>query len=115
MSDMHAFDTLEFAKTLRNSGYTETQAEGMTKALDGVCLTLQSDLARKADIQDLRREIADVRKDLGSEIADVRREIADVRKDLGHRIDNMAHQLTIRTGGMLVLAVGALSAMKYFG
>ena len=75
--------------------------------------------------QRLSTEIADVRKDLSAEIASVKRdiadvrkdlsaEIADVRKDLENRIDKVGLQLTVRLGGMLVVAVGALAVIQKF-
>ena len=70
------------------------------------------------DLRAFDDRIADVRKDLSAEIADVRKdlsaEIADVRKDLENRIDKVGLQLTVRLGGMLVVAVGALAVIQKF-
>ena len=58
MSHMHVFDTLAFAKKLRDAGYTETQAEALVEAQSSVFREmLDSTLATKDDLRQIRDEI----------------------------------------------------------
>jgi len=85
-----AFDTLEFVKRLRAANFTEAQAEAMVEAIAAV---VTEQLATKADIAELRRE-------LGAEIESVRREIKESE-----------YRLTIRLGGMLAAAIAIVAAL----
>jgi len=58
-----AFDTLEFVKRLRAANFSEAQAEAMVEAIAAV---VTEQLATKADIAELRRE-------LGGDINELRR------------------------------------------
>ena len=65
------FDTLRLSRTLRDKGhFTSEQAEALAEALGEAS---QGDLATKADLAEVRTEIADVRNcnetELKSEIA----------------------------------------------
>ncbi|BAN98021.1 hypothetical protein E05_32550 [Plautia stali symbiont] len=63
-----------------------------------------ADLATKRDLEDLR-------KDIEHRFEKVEAQILDVRKDMENRFDKLGLQLTVRLGGMLILAVGALTAI----
>lgn len=115
-----AFDTQEFVETLEKEGLPTNQAKAISIAVRKSHEAV--DVATKADIAEVKRDIADIRKDLTTQISDVRKEIADVRKDLSaeiadvrkdmeNRFDKLGLQLTVRLGGMLILAVGALTAI----
>lgn len=126
-----AFDTLQASEELQTAGLTSQQAKAISlvvrKSHEVADVATKADIAEvKRDISDVRKEIADVRKDLSAEIADVRKdlsaqiadvrkdlsaEIADVRKDMENRFDKLGLQLTVRLGGMLILAIGALTAI----
>jgi len=79
-----AIDTLKVAKRLREAGFTEPQAEAVIAAVQEA--TGGAEFATKADIADVRAEIADLRSELKAEIADLRSEIkaeiADLRSEL---------------------------------
>lgn len=74
-----AFDTLKFAKRLKEAGFTEQQAEALASAQVDL---IEANLATKADILGLKRDI----------------------KELEYR-------LTIRLGGLIALAIGAVAAL----
>lgn len=61
-----------------------------------------ADVATKTDIAEVKRALEDVRKDLSAEIA-------EVRKDMENRFDKRGLQLTVRLGGILILAVGVVA------
>ncbi len=84
---MNAIDTYAVVKELKAVGFTEDQAEAVTRVVRSAQDVDVSDLATKAD---LKAEIAAVRADLKSEItavrADLKSEIAAVRADLKSEI-----------------------------
>ncbi|ACQ68192.1 DUF1640 domain-containing protein [Candidatus Williamhamiltonella defendens] len=79
-----AFDTLQATEDLETVGMSREHARAISLIVRRSHEV--ADVATKADIADVKRDIADVRKDLSAEIADVRKdlsaEIADVRKDM---------------------------------
>lgn len=104
-----AFDTQEFVETLENAGLPKEQARAISIAVRQSHEV--ADVATKRDLEDVRKEI-DARFDK----VDVRFEktdaqIAEVRKDMENRFDKLGLQLTVRLGGMLIFAVGALTAI----
>jgi len=137
---MHVFDTLAFAKKLRDAGYTETQAEALVQAQSSVFQEmLDSTLANKDDLRQLRHEIVgeireemdarfaqvdarfkdiDARfKDIDARFGDVDRRFQGVETRLGsmeNRVDKLGLQLTVRLGGMIMISLGImLAAMRY--
>ena len=92
-----AFDTLKFAKRLKEAGFTEQQAEALAHA--GAEL-IEQNLATKGDIADLKRDI----KELEVKIEQIRSNLARDLKDLEYR-------MTIKLGTMMVVAVGAMAAL----
>jgi uncharacterized protein involved in exopolysaccharide biosynthesis len=110
------FDTLKLARRLEGAGFPPKQAgdtaEALAEAMSGADLATTADLDRLGT--DLRAEIAALRAELKAEIAAVRAElkteIAAVRAEVGL----LRRDLTIRLGGMIVVAVGViLAAMRY--
>lgn len=87
-------------------------AEALGDAMSGADLATKADLAAtKADLEahiaalraELKTEIVALRVELKAEIALVRRDMEVLRRDL-----------TIRLGGMIVVAIGVLlAAMRY--
>lgn len=69
------FDTLSAAEALEAAGIEEAHAKAIAVAIRGG----QGDLATKADINELRTEVASVR----SELASVRSELATIRWVVG--------------------------------
>jgi len=100
-----AFDTLEFVKRLRAANFTEAQAEAMAEAIAAV---VTEQLATKADLQELRRE-------LGSDINELRRYLeagleagrsnletqnAALRRDLEAQIEGVRRDLEAQIEGV---------------
>lgn len=137
---MHVFDTLAFAKKLRDAGYTETQAEALVEAQSSVFREmLDSTLATKDDLRQMRDEIVgeireemdarfqrvderfmgiDARfKDIDARFGEVDKRFQGVETrlvSLEHRVDQLGLQLTVRIGGMIMISVGILlAAMRY--
>ncbi len=106
------FDTLKLARRLEGAGFPPKQAgdtaEALAEAMSG------ARLATGDDIASVRTEIAALRTELKAEIAAVRAEfraeIAAVRAEL----ELLRRDLTIRLGGMMIVAVGViLAAIRY--
>jgi hypothetical protein len=82
------FDTLKFARRLEAAGMAAPTAAGASEALADALSG--AELATKADIGSLRTE---VKGDMGL---------------LRHDMELLRRDLTIRLGGMMVVAVGVL-------
>ncbi|EAA0619127.1 TPA: DUF1640 domain-containing protein [Shigella flexneri] len=85
------FDTLKFVETLEAAGMPAAQARAISAAV--------KDSHEAAEVA-TKRDLNDVRTELKNDIA-----------ALDAKIDKLSLQLTVRFGGMLVVAVGALTAI----
>jgi DNA-binding transcriptional MerR regulator len=85
------FDTLKFVKTLEAAGLPAAQAEAISSAV--------KDSHEAVDVA-TKRDLDEVRKELKNDIA-----------MLDNKIDKLGLQLTVKFGGMLVVAVGVLAAI----
>lgn len=90
----YAFDTLGYAKRLRDAGISMLEAEAHAEA------------AREFIMAELV-----TRADLNTSITAVREEMAAMRRDFRSALDNMGLRLTIRLGAMLVVAIAALATI----
>ena len=121
MAEAIAFDTHRFVKNLTASGFTEAQAEALA---DEQVHLLNSNLATKADIRELkteiqtvkteiqtvRAEIQTVRADLEVKIEKVRAEMQTVRADLEVKIEEVRAEIQTVKADLLKWMVGALTA-----
>jgi len=102
------FDTLEIEKRLKGAGFDDAQAEAITGVLREAREADLSRLATKDDLALVKDELARVKDELKNDIAHLgtalRAEMEILRRDL-----------TIRLGGMLVVATAVLLAAKFFG
>lgn len=110
------FDTLKLARRLEAAGFPGKQAgdtaEALAEAMSG------AELATKSDLALIRTEMAGFRAELKADIAALRAElkadIATLRAELKADIELVRRDLTIRLGGMMVVAVGILlAAIRY--
>jgi hypothetical protein len=84
------FDTLEISKRLKGVGFDDAQAEAITSVLRD---SREADLSKLATKDDLAR----------------------VEVSLRAEMELLRRDLTIRLGGMIVVATGVLLAAKFFG
>ncbi|MFT4466216.1 MAG: coiled-coil domain-containing protein [Sodalis sp. (in: enterobacteria)] len=89
-----AFDTQEFVETLEHAGLPKDQAKAISLVVRKSHEV--ADLATKADINDVKRDIDDVRKDFSAEITGVKRDLEDVHKDLSAEIANVRKEIEFR-------------------
>ncbi|CAK8736832.1 hypothetical protein SODG_000545 [Sodalis praecaptivus] len=133
-----AFDTLQASEELQTAGLTREQAKAISLVVRKSHEV--ADVATKRDLEDVRKEIdarfdkvdarfekheaqmqarfektdaqiADVRKDMEARFEKTDAQIADVRKDIANRFDKLGLQMTVRMGGMLIAAVGLMTAI----
>ena len=121
------FDTFEFVETLKESGIPEVQAKAMLKVQkETFKQALDDTLATKADIHDVKVDIAGLRTELKADIADVRTEMAslkselkadtaELKAELKSDIRALAVEMTYMRWmlGILILGVGSL-VLKVF-
>jgi len=99
------FDTLKLARRLESAGFSPRQAGDTAEALAEVMSGAEP--ATAADLGVLRAEIAALRTEFKAEIA-------ALRSELKAEIELLRRDLTIRLGGMIVVAVGILlAAIRY--
>jgi hypothetical protein len=110
------FDTLKLARRLEDAGFSPRQAGDTAEALAEVMSG--AELATAADFTalrtELKAEIAALRSELKADIAALRAEMNSLRGKLEADIELLRRDLTIRLGGMIVVAVGILlAAIRY--
>ena len=81
-----AFDTLKFAKRLKEAGFTEQQAEALA---DAEAEFIEQNLATKRDIADIKRDIADVKRDIKELEVTLRNEIKQLDVTLCNEIKQL--------------------------
>lgn len=122
-------DTLEIVRKLEAAGTPRGQAEALAAVFRDSETTSLANLATKTDLAavktELVAEIASVRTDLKAEIAAVRSDMAlaehrvearfvqiDGRfAQLDGKFVQLEQRMTIKLGGMMVVAVGAVAAL----
>lgn len=118
------FDTLKLAKDLRERAhFSAEQAEGTAAALADA---FQDQVATKSDIDrlqastksDIDRLEASTKSDIDrlgastkSDIAAVRADFTELRSEMEHRFESLEQRVTIKIGGMFVVAIGVLTAL----
>ena len=99
------FDTLKFARHLEESGLAASAAAGAAEAFADALTG--ADLATKGDI-------AATRSDIAASKTELKAEIAGVRTELLNAMELLRRDITIKFGGMMVIAVGVLlAAIRY--
>lgn len=91
-----AFDTLKFSKRLKDAGVPEKQAEAEAEALAEVLEVNLKELSTRRDIDELRIEFR-------HELELMRLELRDLER-----------RMTIKLGGLMVVAVGVVAALDKF-
>lgn len=110
-----ALDTLQTVKRLKEAGFSDAQAEAMTEVLRESREGTIADLATKADLERLGNATKADIAELKSEIAAVRSEMAMLPQELETKIEILRRDMTIRLGSMLVVMTGIPLAAKFLG
>jgi len=86
------FDTLKFVETLREAGVPEAQAKAMSQAMRDAHETAE---------RVTRRDLREATTTIGADIQTLRAELRAIEP-----------RLTIRLGGIVVVALGAFTALS---
>lgn len=92
-----AFDTLSYARRLKQAGLPEAQAEAIADATRELVL---SDFVTTADIAAVK-----------SDLAAVRAELAAVEQRVMAAVETLGLRLTVRMGGLMAVGVAILAAI----
>ncbi len=109
------FDTLEIEKRLKGAGFDDAQAEAITGVLREAREADLSRLATKDDLALVKDDLALVKDELARVKDELKNDIAHLGTALRAEMEILRRDLTIRLGGMLVVATGVLLAAKFFG
>ena len=93
----YTFDSLGYAKRLRDRGVAQDQAEAHAEAARDFIMT---ELATKADVVAIKADLLATKQELRSDIAELR-----------HDMETQNLRLTVRLGAMLVVGFGALATV----
>ena len=114
-----AFDTLSYARRLKQAGMPEAQAEAVAEATRDA---ITADVATKADIErleattkvefaDVRHEIENVRHEMAALRTELKNDIAALDARMNAAMDSLGLRLTIRLGGLIAVGVAVLAAV----
>ena len=112
----HAFDTLAYAKRLRDVGISDRAAEVHAEAAREFILT---ELVTKTDLEATRREletsIETVRRELKAMITVLGEDMKAMRREFAASLDHRDARLLLRVGvmigSMLTLGFGIMAAL----
>jgi hypothetical protein len=121
------FDTLKLVQDLRdNAGMSQVHAEGMVRAF---AAAFDGEVATRADIGDVRAEIRALDARMDKRFAEmgvsIDRRFAEMEASIDRRfaavdlrfakieadLVALEHRMTIKLGGMMIVAVGAVAAL----
>ena len=88
------FNTLKYVKIMEESGFSRTQAETSVNVLAEV---METQLATRQDMIDLRRDINDLRN--------------AIRAEMKHDMVVLKSDLTVRLGGMMLAGFTVMTAI----
>lgn len=135
---MYAFDTLSYARRLKEAGVPEAQAEAHAEAartfIMGELVTrhdlavmgqaLQRDLQvtreglqrdLQATSEGLQRDLQTATTELRQEQGSLRRDLDSLRRELEAKIDHQTLKLTLRLGLLLAAGIAVLAAILRIG
>jgi ethanolamine utilization protein EutP (predicted NTPase) len=108
-----AFDTLTYARRLREVGVPQEQAEALAAAVTETLATKQDlrELATKEDVAATRRDVAAVKQELHELGVSLRQELRELAATTNQNMRELELQLTVRLGGMIGVSVAAVAAL----
>jgi len=99
----YTFDSLGYAKKLRDRGVPQDQAEAHAEAARDF---IMAELVTKTDLLAIADLLA-TKQELRTKIAEVQTSIAELRANM----ETQTLRLTVRLGAMLAVAIGALATI----
>ena len=108
-----AVDTHKAVKKLKEVGFDEAQAEAVVRMVGEA---FDDSVATKADIVTVRADLSTQGAELRGEIREVRTELRAEAKAIRAELRELEQRMTIKLGGLLVLALTLLTAInKWLG
>jgi len=108
----YTFDSLGYAKRLRDRGVAQDQAEAHAEAARDFIMT---ELATKADVVAIKADLLAteqrLRTELRTSISELQTELRTSVIELRTSNETLALRLTVRLGAMLVVGFGALATV----
>jgi hypothetical protein len=104
----YTFDSLGYAKKLRDGGVPQDQAEAHAEAARDFIMV---ELATKADVLAIKSDLLATEQRLQTSITEVQTELRTNIRELDTKIDTQTLRLTVRLGAMQVALIGALAAI----
>ncbi len=101
------FNALKYVEVLKKAGVPDKQAEAQVRVLNEI---MESDLATKRDIMDIKRDIESLRHDTKKDIADVRKDIEVLKQSTKRDLKELEQRMLIKLGGLLAIALTAMAA-----
>jgi hypothetical protein len=116
MAEQLLFDKLTYMDRLKRAGISEEHARAHAEAMEGA---LHEGVATSAEVTilgtALRAEMAALRTELRAEMAALRAEMRADMAALRSEMAAMQDKIIIRLGGLMVIGIGILIAMKVLG
>jgi hypothetical protein len=107
-----AFDTLAYAKRLRDNGVSPQQAEAHAEAAREF---IMAELVTKPDLVAVRDEVVTTKRDLREEAAVTKQDLlasdATTRRELEAAMDTLSLRLTVRLGIMMAAGLSLMTAI----
>ena len=108
-----ALDTHKAVKKLKEVGFDESQAEAVVRMVGEA---FDDSVATKVDIVAVRADLSTQGTELRAEIREVRAELRAEAKAIRAELRELEQRMTIKLGGLLVLALTLLTAInKWLG
>lgn len=109
-----AFDTLRYAKKLKEVGFTEQQAEVQAECIKDI---IDDKLATKQDLKELevnlKRDIKEQETSLTRDIKHLEERIAASEERTNERIASMGYKITMRLGSIMVAGITVLGLLMH--
>jgi hypothetical protein len=102
---VYAFETLGYAKRLRDAGVTQAQAEAHAEAARDF---IMAELSTKTDLQALS---AQTKSDLQALSAQTKADLQSLSAHFDAKLDTLSLRLTVRLGTMLAVGIGVLATI----
>ena len=112
MSNASPFDTLKFSTQLREAGFSQEQADTLTRGLQEA---LTSTVATQADVAEVKTDLAGLRAEVKTDLAGLR---AEVKTDLAALRADMSTGFQAVYRHLWLMGMGIIGAMflllRYF-
>lgn len=110
MTAVVVFDTYELIKTLKGSGLPEAQAEAISTAMRQSHEA--ADLATKQDVVALENRVDNKFDRVDSNFELLRKDIRTLEERVNSKFKELELSMTIKLGGIVVVALGAFTAFS---